>query len=183
MKKVKKDSEHETRLNNIESVYLENKDWSIVLRSNTYLNQAGSKEYLIDYVEELHKTKITSAKQLQELLKVDEDLFDEVEYAFTVSNYKKYLAALKNAIESGNEYKDLLKITPDKFNLPDKWYGCFSSDKDSTILRAIGEQFHLEKLLLSQLPGLRTLAKEIKAPYSILMDAYESINLKIEKFN
>ncbi len=182
MKKVKENSKEVNRSNTIESVYLESKNWNIVLRSNDYVNQAGSKEDLVDYVGKLYKTKIRTAKQLQGLMKVNEDLFDEVDYAFTVSNYNKYLAALKSAIENGKKYEDLLKISPSKFNLPETWYGCVSTDQYTTILTAIGNQFHLKNGELLELPSLRKMSEELKAPYSVLMDAFEYANPIIEKF-
>lgn len=183
MKQGKKDSKYNNRLEEIKAVYLDSKDWNKVLKSEVYLNQANTKDVLVDYVEELYKTEVTNPKQLQDLMGTDEDLYDEVEYAFIVRSYLKYFTALKDAVQKGSIYNDLLKITPKNFNLPEVWYGCYTSDQYSTTLRAIGESFYLQNLSLSQLPSLRRISNLIQAPYSVLMNAYEEMNPKIEKFN
>lgn len=171
-----KHSKEKSSSTKIRSAYLESKDWNKVLVSDPYLNEPNAKSILLDYVEELYKTKVTGVDQLRDLLKVSKDLQDEVEYAFIVWNYNKYYRSLTEEIKRGKKYKDLFKITPANYNLPNTWRGCNTSDHYTTILRAVGDQFYLKDFDLAVLPGLRKIAKELEAPFSVIMDAFEAAN-------
>jgi hypothetical protein len=162
---------------------------------NTYLN-----ELFVQLVEELEGVAITSAKQLQELTGITElysyfdsdrgeDVyytgdseptkeeaqaiaFKEIEQAFTIAMSYRYSKALENILQAGGKYSELLKVKPSYFNLPDTWEGCLPTDQYSSILWAIEQTFKVSKPINSVKPDLKAVAKEIEAPYSVLMDVY-----------
>jgi len=95
---------------------------------------------------------------------------EKIDYS---ESFEEYLGALETALENGANYKELLKIEPKDFNLPETWSGCITSDKYSSILYTINTAFFLDEwggLMLY--PDLRSIAKEIEAPYSVIMEAF-----------
>lgn len=77
-------------------------------------------------------------------------------------------------LDAGAKYKDILLLSPKDFNLPDQWSGTLAKNKEEVILWAIGFTYQInEPSSLMMLPSLRTVAEEIEAPYSILMDCYK----------
>ena len=66
------------------------------------------------------------------------------------------------------------KSAREDFNLPDQWSGTLAKNKEEVILWTIGFTYQInEPGSLFMLPSLRTVAEEIEAPYSILMDCYK----------
>lgn len=94
----------------------------------------------------------------------------------------KYLGALETALKNGANYKEILKIEPKDFNLPETWSGSVATDKYSSILFAIQGEYLLDEpggLMLK--PDLRSIAKDLEAPYSIIMEAYNSFKNNYSK--
>lgn len=175
-------------LKGITEAYSKSKSWEDVITSG-YFNsdEYTSLEAFIDLVEDIYKTKIKDAKQLDKLTGLTTLLSKEpniekgkeptLEYILTSSRYSKYFRALEKALQEGAKYKDLLQIKPQDFGLPKTWSGCLSSDQYSSILWAIGIDFMIpEPASLMLLPDLRSIAQEIQAPYSVLMDCYNLTN-------
>ena len=166
-----------------------------IYSDTTYLN-----ELFVRLVEEQEGVVITSAKQLQELTGITElySYFDsdkgedvyytgdreptkeeaqeialrQIEGAFTMAMSYRYSKALENILQAGGKYSDLLKVKPSYFNLPGTWEGYLPTGQYSSILWAIEQTFKVSKPINSVKPDLRTVAKEIEAPYSVLMDVY-----------
>ena len=175
-------------LKGITEAYSKSKSWEDVITSG-YFNsdEATSMEAFIDYVEEIYKTKVKDAKDLDKLTGIKSLLSKEpniekgkeptLEYILTRAKNSKYFRALKKALQEGAKYKDLLQIKPQDYGLPKTWSGCLGSDQYSSILWALSFEFLInEPGSLMLLPDLRSIAQEIEAPYSVLMDCYNLTN-------
>ena len=175
-------------LKGIKEAYSKSKSWEDVITSG-YFNsdESNSMEAFIDFVEDVFKTKIKDAQQLDKLTGLTPLLPKEpniekgeeptLEYILTSSRYSKYFRALETALEGGATYPELLKIKPKEYGLPKTWSGCLSSDQYSSILWALSFEFLInEPASLMLLPDLRSIAQEIQAPYSVLMDCYNLTN-------
>lgn len=175
-------------LKGITEAYSKSKSWEDVITSG-YFNseEATSMEAFIDYVEEIYKTKVKDAKDLDKLTGIKSLLSKEpniekgkeptLEYILTRAKNSKYFRALERALQEGAKYKDLLQIKPQDYGLPKTWSGCLSSDQYSSILWALSFEFLInEPASLMLLPDLRSIAQEIESPYSVLMDCYNLTN-------
>ena len=183
-----KDRHYIKHLKEIRETYEESKDWNKVISTALYSDVDEAQEAFIDYVEEVYKTKVKDAKHLQKLTGLKEDSLKEepnikageettFEQIITASRYSKYFRALETALEGGATYPELLKIKPKEYGLPEKWNKVLGSDQYSSILWALSFSYLIgEPASLMMLPSLRTIAEEIKAPYSVLMDAYKLTN-------
>lgn len=172
-----KDSHYIKYLKEIREVYEESKDWDKVITTAVYSDVKEAQEAFIDYVEETYQTKVKDGKHLQKLTGITEEMLEGLEETVLNSRYSKYFRALETALKGGATYPELLKIKPQDFGLPKNWSGCLSSDQYSTILWALSFEFLIDEpggLML--LPDLRSIAQEIQAPYSVLMDCYNLTN-------
>jgi hypothetical protein len=169
-----------------------------IYQDETYLN-----EIFVRLVEETEGVAITSAKQLQELTGITEiyGYWDEekgetipygdkkptkkqaqeialkrIEAAFTSAMSYRYSKTLEDILDAGGKYSDLLQVKPSYFNLPETWSGCLPTDQYSSILWAIENAFLIGEPNTSVRPDLKTIAQEIEAPYSVLMDAHKICN-------
>lgn len=175
-------------LKGIKEAYSKSKSWEDVITSGYFNSDENpSMEAFIDFVEDVFKTKIKDAQQLDKLTglttllpkepNIEKGKEPTLEYILTSSRYSKYFRALEKALQEGVRYKDLLQIKPQDFGLPKTWSGCLSSDQYSTILWALSFEFLInEPGGLMLLPDLRSIAQEIQAPYSVLMDCYNLTN-------
>lgn len=158
----------------IVEAYQKNKDWEEVLNTVVYSDVADSNEAFVEYVEEVYSIEIKTAKELEKVIGSTGDWIEDI---FIKAMDNKYSRALEYAIESGAKYKDLLLIEPKEFNLPETWKTWRERDKYKAILWAISMSFLLfEPGGLMLLPDLRTVAKELEAPYSVIMEAYNLEN-------
>ena len=164
----------------IAETYQESKDWDKVISTAVYSDVITSMEAFIDYVEETYKTKVKDGKHLQKLTGIKEETLEGLEETLINARYNKYFRALRKALQEGAKYKDLLQIKPKDFGLPKTWSGCGGcdgSDQYSSILWAISFEFSIWPGSLMFLPDLRSIAEEIEAPYSVLMDCYRYTNM------
>jgi hypothetical protein len=171
-------------LKGIKEAYNGSKSWEDVITSDYFNSDDNpSMEAFIDFVEETYQTKVKDPKHLQELTGIKSLLPKEpnikkgneatLEGILIKARYSKYSRALKTALQEGVKYKDLLQIKPQDYGLPIIWSGCLGLDQYSSILWAISFEFMLNETKLSVLlPDLRSIAQELEAPYSVLMDAY-----------
>jgi len=161
----------------IAETYQESKDWGVVFSTSVFSDVEEAQEAFIDYVEETYQTKVKDGKHLQELTGITEETLEGLEETLISSRYSKYFRALETALEGGATYPELLKIKPQNFGLPKTWSGCLGSDQYSSILWALSFEFLVnEPASLMLLPDLRSIAQEIQAPYSVLMDCYNLTN-------
>ena len=161
----------------IAETYQESKSWDKVITTAVYSDVKEAQESFIDYVEETYQTKVKDGKHLQKLTGIKEETLEGLEETVINSRYTKYFRALEKALQEGAKYKDLLQIKPQDFGLPKTWRGCLGSDQYSSILWALSFEFLIdEPASLMLLPDLRSIAQEIQAPYSVLMDCYNLIN-------
>jgi hypothetical protein len=158
----------------IADTYQESKSWDKVITTTVYVDQIDSQEAFIDYVEDIYRVKVKDGKHLQKLTGITEETLEGLDETVTGSRYSKYFRSLEKALQDGAKYKDLLQIKPQDYGLPKTWKGCLGSDQYSTILWAISFEFcvnELQPLLLFS--DLRSIAQEVEAPYSVLMDCYQ----------
>lgn len=183
----------------IAETYQESKDWGVVFSTSVFSDVNEAQESFIDYVEETYQTKVKDGKHLQKLIGITrldswdskagkyitpdteeeakENAIRELEETVISSRYSKYFRALEKALQEGAKYKDLLHIKPQDFGLPKTWSGCLASDQYSSILWALSFEFLIDEPgFLMLLPDLRSIAQEIEAPYSVLMDCYNLTN-------
>lgn len=173
------------------------------LFTEIYEDQEHLNEIFVRIVEETEGVLITSAKQLQELTGIDElygywdhkkgetvpygdktptkkeakeIAFKQVEDTFIKAMAYRYSRALNKILDAGGKYQDLLKVKPSYFNLPEKWKAVITTDQYTTILYALDNAFLIGEVNSSVKPDLRSIAKEIEAPYSVLMDAHKLCN-------
>lgn len=161
----------------IAKIYQKNKSWDKVITTAVYLDIKEAQEAFIDYIEEIYQIKIKDGKHLQKLTGIKEKTLEGLNKIIISSRYSKYFRALEKALNKGIKYKDLLQIKPHDYGLPKTWSGCLGSDQYSSILWALSFEFMInEPTSLMLLPDLRSIAQEIEAPYSVLMDCYKLTN-------
>jgi hypothetical protein len=159
--------------------YQNSRDWNIVLTTVVYSDIDESNESFIDYVEETYQTKVKDATHLKKLCNINTDkdgagaTLNELEDIITTSRLTKYNRALETALNKGAMYKDLLQIKPTDYGLPETWSRYLSSDQYTAIIWAINEFFMIGGFYNTTSPELRVIAKEIEAPYSVLLDAHK----------
>lgn len=179
--------------NDIAQAYQKSKDWNKVFSSHVYQEPHETAEAFIDYLEEIYQEPIETAKQLQEITRINQPpdkrtkitTIEGLEDILIIAHYTKFFRALEKAIKEGAKYKDLLKIKPGDYRLPETWElndkvlkSSSGHDQYSSILWAIGMEFSLEvNLGVIVLPSLRNIAKDLEAPYSVLMDAFNLMRI------
>ncbi len=159
----------------IKKVYQETKDWDKVITSGAFFSDTTEgNDSFIDYVEELYQVKVKDAKHLQKLTGVKENGLEELGDILLKANYTKFYRALEIAVEEGAKYKDLLEIKPQAYGLPETWDLTLTRDQYTAILWVISLAFLMnEPGGLMMAPSLRAVAREMEAPYSVIMDAYK----------
>jgi hypothetical protein len=175
-------------LKGIKEAYSKSKSWEDVITSDYFNSDEDvSLEAFIDFVEEIYQTKIKDAKELDKLVgltgllpkeqNVEKGKEPTLEYILTKAKYSKYFRALEDAIQEGAKYKDLLNIKPEDYGLPKTWEGYLGSDQYSSIIWAISFEYLIaEPIFTSLAPDLRSIANELEAPYSVLMDCFNITN-------
>ena len=163
----------------IAETYQESKDWAVVFYTSVYSDVEESQESFIDYVEETYKTKVKDGKHLRELTGITEETLEGLDEIVINSSHSKYFRSLEKALQEGAKYKDLLQIKPEDYGLPKdfKRKQRVGSDQYNSILWSLSFEFLInEPASLMLLPDLRSIALEIEAPYSVLMDCYKLTN-------
>ena len=184
----------------IDQTYRETEDWYQVLNNHVYNDIWEANEAFIDYIEETYNTKIKDVDHLQELTGIthfssywkggeqveitkEEEKKEraklELRDSLIMSKENKYIRALENAIREGATYKDLLKIKPQDFDLPEKWEGSLYQDQKSAIAWVINVEYNIDEPAgLMMFPSLRLIAEDLEAPYSVIMDIYRRYTWK-----
>ena len=179
MRQIIKDKHYSKRLEEIKTAYQESKSWDKVFR-DCYFEEAPTKEAFIDYVEEFYKTKFKDAKHLKEVTGISTtgEILERLEKALFTAKSCKYERAIQTAIENGAKYKELLKIDPKEFSLPETWGSFYNrpANKENTILMCIADEFLLMESIVIH-PDLRDIAEELEAPYSVIMEAKNMVKI------
>jgi len=172
-------------LDKIREAYQKAESWEDVVTSGYfYSDENESMEAFIDFVEEVYSTEVKNSKHLEKLTGITALLSKEeniekgkeptLDYILNSARYSKYFTALEAALREGATYEDLLKIEPKEYKLPESWKVGLAKNKQEAVLWAISFEYLLDEPIgLKQFPSLRLVAKEIKAPYSVIMDAYK----------
>lgn len=180
MRQINIDKFYSKALEEIKATYQKTKSWDEVFRE-CYFDEPISQEAFIDYVEEFYKTKFKDAKQLKETLGISTtgEILERLEDAIKTAKESRYERALKTAINEGAKYKELLKIDPKKFNLPEIWGSFYNrpANKENSILKAIADEFFLMESIVMH-PDLRDIAEELEAPYSIILEAKNMVDFR-----
>jgi len=177
MRQIRKDKFYIKTLEKIKATYQESKSWDKVITTVVYSDSSISQEAFIDYVEEVYKTKIKDVNELQKLTGIKEETLEGLEETLLISWSEKYERSIKKAIETGANYKDLLKIDPKEFSLPESWGSFYNrpANKENTILKCIADEFCLIESVVIH-PDLRDIAEELEAPYSVIMEAKNMVD-------
>jgi hypothetical protein len=184
--------------NKLKALGDEGKSWG-GLFEEVYADAPFLCEIFVRLVEEQEGVKITSAKQLQELTGITEvylellnpelkqsskqqakkEALKQITETFIEGMAYRYEASIKTAIKTGAKYKDLLKIDPKEFNLPETWGSFYSrpANKENTILSCIADDFLLQESIVIH-PDLRDIAEELEAPYSVIIEAKNMVNFR-----
>lgn len=197
-----KDRLYKKSYDRLKAFYKESESWGDLF-TEIYEDEQYLNEIFVRLVEEEEGVAVTSAKQLQELTGIteiygywDEEkgetvpygdkkptkkeaqeiAFKQIEGTFISAMSYRYSKALEDILQAGGKYKDLLQVKPAYFNLPETWSGCLPTDQYSSILWAIENAFLIGEPNTSVRPDLKTIAQEIQAPYSVLMDAHKICN-------
>jgi len=180
MRQKQIDKFYSKSLEEIKATYQESKSWDKVITTVVYSDSNISQEAFIDYVEEFFNTKIKDGKQLQKLTGIKEETLEGLEETLLNSRSQKYERAIKTAIDEGAKYKELLKIDPKEFSLPESWGSFYNrpANKENTILKAIADEFMLMESIVIH-PDLRDIAEELEAPYSIIMEAKNMVDWRL----
>lgn len=158
----------------IAKTYQDSNSWDKVITTVVYVDDPGSQEAFIDYIEEIYQTRVKDAKQLQKITGITKETLEGLEQTLINSRYSKYFRSLERAIDEGATYKDLLNIKPEDYGLGKTWRYCLGKDQYSSILYAIYFQFLLNEPAGTTLTAnLRAVANELEAPYSVVMDSYK----------
>jgi hypothetical protein len=182
----------------IAETYQKTKDWATVFNMDVYSDVYEAQESFIDYIEEVYQTKIKDLKQLQDLTGIyelnswDEKLKEykpagdeeakenairELDETLTRARFSKFQRAVSKALNEGAKYKDLIKIQPKDYGLPESWRYCLASDQYTTILWAISLDYFLaEPGFIVLAPKPRDIAEDLEAPLSVIMDAIKECN-------
>lgn len=158
--------------------YSNSKSWEKVIEK-FYITHPEEEDYVIEafieLVEEMYSIKVTSPQDLNKALQLEEVDFSQ---AFIKGMDHRYYTALTLAIENGAKYKDLLLMEPKDYNLPETW----KKEKNQYIAIlwaiALSSYLVLEPNFSILMPDLRTIANDLEAPYSVLMDARNVTNIK-----
>lgn len=174
-----RDKSYSKSLEEIKTTYQESKSWDKVITTVVYSDSSSSQEAFIDFVEEIYKTKIKDGKELQKLTNIKEETLEGLTETLLNSRSEKYERAIQTAIENGAKYKELLKIDPKDFNLPETWGSFYSrtANKENTILKCIADEFLLMETIVIH-PDLRDIAEELEAPYSVIIEAKNMVDYR-----
>ena len=168
------------------------------LLTEIYQDDEALNEIFVRLVEEQENIKITSAKQLQEVTGITEvwsywkgeeqieypdtkegkkqakaQAKKEIEETFVLAMMYRYGNLLEGMLKTGAKYKDLLSIEPGSFYLPNEKQAEVIK-KTFTLYYNLIEPSHFR-------PDLKTIAEEIEAPYSVLLEATNELFWKHEK--
>lgn len=157
----------------IEQEYKKTGSWDKTITNAVYEDEYGYSRAFIDLVEHTYKIKIKDVKHLKEITGCKEHTDEELDKLLTEARYDSYINALTDALQEGAKYKDLLKIKPKQYGLPDKWEGTLATDQMSCIKWVISLEFYInEPLGYIEFPNLRDIAREMDAPYSLILECY-----------
>ena len=199
-----KDTLYKKSYDRLKALVDEGKSFGYIF-TEIYSDESYLNDIFIRLIEDKEGVAITSAKQLQELSGIkeihgywDEDKGEIVQYkdktistkkeaqdeakkqiedCFIQGMYNRYSTTLEDMLEAGAKYKDILLLSPKDFYLPEQWNGTLAKNKEEVILWAISFTYLInEPGSLMMLPSLRTVAEEIGAPYSVLMDCFKLFN-------
>jgi hypothetical protein len=135
---------------------------------NRYYTAQGER---ITY-EEAEELDEKGGKPLME--ESEEEAEKELGETLLQARLSKYSKALDTITRTGGKYADLQTEEPKSYGLPDQWDlpGTPAKDKQSSIRWAIKMNLldHTNGLLSH--PSLREIAKELEAPYSVVMEAH-----------
>ena len=159
-------------------------DWSKIAETVEagFRDEIQGSEIYLRLVEAHFKTTIKTGAQLWELtIDKDQNPKDKegIEYSqFLVdsSNIFRYEVYLYYLLSVTKDYKELTKIKPSDFNLKENkdknTGGRFENTKEGFIIKTIAYKYNLEEIELGR-PPLRDIANLIKAPYSVVLEAYK----------
>lgn len=161
-------------------------DWSKIAETVEagFSDEIQGSEIYLRLVEAHFKTTIKTGAQLWELTidkeqnPKDKEGIEYSQYLVDSSNIFRYEVYLYYLLSVTKDYKELTKIKPSDFNLKENkdknTGGRFENTKEGYILKTIAYKYNLGEIELGR-PPLRDIANLIKAPYSVVLEAYKGL--------
>jgi hypothetical protein len=164
----------------MEGIFQSTKDWQKVVLSE-YFN---SNEFLY-FLEDTFQSEIIDASQIKELTGLADEIFNNFTKRFGPGmltfesiiisrSYRNYIQSIKNAMNSGKKYVDILKILPEDYGLPEEWIGMrWSDSRDNqytSILSSIDFEQYIEDSYIV-FPDIKRIAIQLEAPIDLIIEA------------
>lgn len=159
-------------------------DWSKIAETVEagFKDEIQGSEIYLRLVEAHFNTTIKTGAQLWELT-IDKDQnpkdkegIDYSQFLVDSSNIFRYEVYLYYLLSVTKDYKELTKIKLSDFNLKEtegkNTGGRFENTQEGFILKTIAYKYNLGEVELGR-PPLRDIANLIKAPYSVVLEAYK----------
>lgn len=156
----------------IEGLKNQGQPWRDIFDTAVNKQETRALEAFLDAIEAEQQLTVADADQLASITGIEDS--QVLRSILTIGRESKYLRALRKAIEDGAMFSDLLQMEPSAFRLAEPWDGETGS-KQKSIVWAIGEAYVISFLTYSKVsPHLRSVAQDLNAPYSIVVEAFES---------
>jgi hypothetical protein len=165
-----------SRYKAIKEAFNNTNNWEEVYNTEVYSDPGDpSNRAFLDLLEKEHKTEVKSGAQILKLTNLGKEYLKDVNKCFFEANLCRYMDTLEDIIYEGGTYSDLMNVDPKDFNLPESWKdGYYTKDKNTAVLRTIEAYYLIGETIGSMLiPSFRDIAKDIEAPYSVIMDCFK----------
>ncbi|PRY13741.1 hypothetical protein CLV24_105111 [Pontibacter ummariensis] len=159
----------------IEALLSQGQTWQTVYDSAVSRQELWTLEAFLDAIEAQQGSKIESIDHLSGITEIEDR--EALASVVTHGRESKYLRALRKAIEDGAVLSDLQQVEPAGFGLAPSWTGSSGEEanKQTMILWAIGEGYVISFRSYDKVsPHLRSIANDLNAPYSVVIDAFEA---------
>jgi hypothetical protein len=169
--------EGEYYLSNIFIRLIEDKEGVVITSSKQLQELSGITEIYGYWDEDKGETVQYKDKTISTKKEAQEEAKKQIEATFIEGMYNRYSTTIEDMLQAGAKYKDILLLNPKDFNLPEKWSGTLAKNKEEVIIWAINHTYLIDEPAgLMLFPSLRRIAKDLEAPYSVVMDSYNLTN-------
>jgi hypothetical protein len=167
------DDQIQKQVDEILDCYKKNSSWEDAYAY--ILNKKISKDVFMLAVLKLKEIQATDFKAISDFLLSLK--FDQIQIEQHLLNFKSklYYWSLKQIIQNGGTYSELLKINPMEFGLQSEMGITNKPQTNKIILSVIIDEFSTSNFQMAIDPSLRLIAEEIKAPYSVMIDCFNLV--------
>lgn len=168
----------------IEALRAQGRSWKDIFSTGIDNSLIWALEAFLDAVEAEPGTQITDVDLLADITGIVDG--QELQTLLFSGRESKYTRALRKAIEEGAMFPDLQLVEPSIFGLPESWDrpSGGNGNKRSSIIWAIGEGYAVSFLTYNKVsPHLRSIAQDLNAPYSVIVEAFEEFHDRRRKLH